>query len=342
MENNQHNPKVTAAIDEINKNFEALAQEGNAVFQRENLDNIHLPVLVYGKMYKMDSYNEEKQTTETVYKYNEKAPLSYNYFTGGDALIGMQAMGDDPRFMSAREAFERSDVKIKKGAKPITMIMQNKKTHQGYVAKFYNLADLKGPAIIRHDVNSVINERRDEIAKEMLKEVNTNGGSKKLYGVAHFAYQSAVATIEVAHSAEDQANKAANLDKLAEAKAPYTEKFNERLAAINCFDKPVTAGSLPQDKFISYMKETIEQNALEATYGGKQKNYVMDAAERLFAENVPMSQVKACIKNFAPEAVYDPAKKQVFGEKSQSYADYIAPRAQKNAREASKANAAVH
>lgn len=127
---------------------------------------------------------------------------------------------------------------------------------------------------------------------------------------------------------------------LDEAKSPLIEQFNERLTAINNFDKTITSNSLPQDKFISYMKNYLQENKLWEFSAQHQRDYVADAATDLFLENIPKSQVKACIKNFAPEAVYDAAVQQVynqvFGYASHSYVDSVATQAQNMANSIAK------
>lgn len=295
MENNQPNPKVTAAIDEINKEFALLVQEGRAVFQRKSLEQIHLPVLVYGKMSVSNKINEETQETEKVYNYDQSVPLSYSYFTGGNALIGMQAMeGNDPRFMSLKEAMVHSDVSIKADAKYHTFIMENKNTHKAYLARFVNFADLTGTVINEHDIKSVISPERDKVAERMLSDLSKKKTYNKTYGMAYYAYKEAIAPIRHDYTAEA-------LDKLARAKEPFVGNFNERLAAINNFNKPITSKSLPQDRFMYYMKEAIKNNELTAANGNKSRSYVMIAAEHLFTDKFNISQIKACINNFAPE-----------------------------------------
>lgn len=121
----------------------------------------------------------------------------------------------------------------------------------------------------------------------------------------------------------------ADFEKVLEkAKEPFLDKFNERLEAIKTFDKFISKRSLPQDKFMAYMREFIEDGHIAQNGCGQ---YVFYAAERLFADNVPLSQVKACINNFAPEAVYDPAMKQIFGDDKQPYAKFIALQAEYSA-----------
>lgn len=67
-----------------------------------------------------------------------------------------------------------------------------------------------------------------------------------------------------------------------------------------------------------------------------ENDYVAVAAERLLTENVPLSQVKACIRNFAPEAAYDAAYKEL--DYSYSYVDNVIEEVQQHMRESAKTN----
>lgn len=106
-------------------------------------------------------------------------------------------------------------------------------------------------------------------------------------------------------------------NRFKEACKPYLKEFYKRESAVQDYQgAPLTAESLPQERFMQVMHDSMGKKNKD----GKTLSYAYLATKALYEAKVPKDVIVACINNLAPSAVKDPARKEVYGV---TYAEYL-------------------
>jgi len=191
--------------------------------------------------------------------------------------------------------------------------------------KSYSFCQPLNKELTEEDKKEIFGENYDVI---FFRE-DYHGGYLKTYQ-ARLAKQEKVASKKTAQNPLE-------IQKEAYKKAcePYLAEFQKREEAVkNYKGAPLTAESLPQERFMAVMHDSMGKT----NKGGKPLSYAYQATKALYEAKVPKDQIVACIDNLAPESAKNPARMEAYGTK---YSDFLTSRVEKSKSYQAKKQAAA-